>query len=101
LAALSQALVISNEAVKHLAVGEIKSVRAHYDGGEVVQTAKLGKSTGLIATMARTEIKTQMEVERILQVLDVGLNGEPGSAHEQPDGGREEDQIKNAVGGHN
>ena len=49
--------------------------------------------------MAGTEIKKQMEVEKILQVLDVGLNGESGRT--QTDGVREQGQIKDAGRGQN
>jgi hypothetical protein len=75
LTALSHALISSNAAIQHLSLGRIKNVRAEYANGEVVQTAKLNGTTGVVATVVGKQVRRSVEVERIVGAVHGALEG--------------------------
>jgi hypothetical protein len=80
--------------VEHLAaLGRIRSVHSKYTNGEVVQTAKLGNETGIVATVAGKEVRRSLEIDKILNVVYNALQGNEGNEEAQePDEDDSQDQ---------
>jgi len=72
-----------------LGLGKIKGVHAHYDDGDILQTANLTGKTGVIATVTGKEVRRSLEVERIVDVIHGALEGNEitvnGQSEENPE----------------
>jgi hypothetical protein len=64
-------------------------VRAEYANGEVVQTAKLEGTTGVVATVVGKQVRRSGEVERIVGVVHGALEGNGSAEDGVPPGGAE------------
>jgi hypothetical protein len=64
-------------------------VRAEYANGEVVQTANLDGTTGVVGTVVGRQVRRSREVERIVGVVHGALEGN-GSVEDSVQPGVEE-----------